>query len=321
VAHLAESKFQLSGKLGFAPELAAMLGGMETKSHEHYVLRHPADIFDNVFSDVVQALAGLVQMIVVAEDKKDESPHLNEEPLGPYKELLARFSRYVDSAHEILLALTDIRPISAEERKFLWRWFAKQKLKAAKVYHDIVRRDIEFFRELNNELKHTSNRLEAITVLIGSRPCLGYFLEAPRSDGAIGPSQTFHKEVNGQSPANSFNRDLRLLYYSVYLVAEAMKRAIKVHISQIHGTTLPQGAADGYNDERCKILFEAVASLPCVYYSKEVGEPVPIGRIKTEGGQRVLEFELVKPPRPHGSFRVQCGLKLDRSGKLKMPLP
>jgi hypothetical protein len=273
-----ELKAPLAGNLGFAPRLMSILNSISDAdcSHNHYNLRHPADIFQTVLSDVVQNFLDLLNTVLPIEQTPQSSPALNKESLRLYKDLLASFARYVDCAYEVILALCDKRPIADGERKDLYKWLKKERFQAAAVYYGIIKPDTAFFRDVNNNLKHSSNALRSVTVLINSRPCLGYFIESASFDGTVGPSEVFHKGVNGQRTANSFNRDLRLLHYCTYLVADALRRAVGVHYRALHNRDPLDDPNVRYDDTRFKELFDKVSSLPLVYYSQEGGKVVPV---------------------------------------------
>ena len=141
-----DTKFALSGKIGFAPVVTSILDSVDsvTSSHDYYTLRHPADIFHNVFSETIQKFLALLRLVLPLEQGSVAEPHANDESLGLYKDLLASFSRYSDCAYEVLLALTDKRPFVANDRKFLWKWLGKQGFTAGKVYHSLTKTDAHF---------------------------------------------------------------------------------------------------------------------------------------------------------------------------------
>lgn len=190
-----EMEFQLSGKLGFAPRVTSILSSIDgaALSHNHYSLRHPADSFHAVFSEVARHFLDLLQSVGPVERTPQSSPPLNEESIRLYKELLASALRYEDSAYEVILAICDKRQPPDRENGFLYKWLDKQGFKAGRLYYSIVKQDMYLFRLVNNALKHSSNCLRPVTVLINSRPCLGYFVESATSDGTIGPSVTSRK--------------------------------------------------------------------------------------------------------------------------------
>ncbi|MGP0082473.1 MAG: hypothetical protein ACLP0B_02420 [Steroidobacteraceae bacterium] len=319
-----ELRVSLAGDLGFAPRLVRILSsiGDADCNHHHYALRHPANIFHAVILEVAEKFQKLIDEILPLEQVPTNVTDLNYESLYIYKELLASFARYTDCAYEVILALCDRRPIADGDRKDLHKWLKKEGFNASSTFYGIIKSETRFFREVNNSLKHSSNALRAVTVLINSRPCLGYFVEAASSDGTVGPSRDFHKAVNGQMPANSFNRDLRLLYRCIYLVADALRRAVVLHYRSLHNQDPPDDSSSRYDDSFLRELFNKVASVPSVFYPKERGQIVPIATIKEAKDGAIMIFTDTKAVVvTQGTVLVSAGTVLTRDGKFRVPLP
>jgi hypothetical protein len=316
-------KAPLAGNLGFAPRLIRILNSISDAdcSHNHYNLRHPADIFQMVLADVVQHFLELLNTILPIEQTPQTSPKLNKESLRLYKDLLSSFARYVDCAYEVILALCDKRPIAEGERKDLYKWLKKERFQAAAVYYGIIKPDTAFFRDVNNSLKHSSNALRSVTVLINSRPCLGYFIESASVDGTVGPSEVFHKGINGRVTANSFNRDLRLLYYCTYLIADALRRAVGVHYRALHNRDPLDDPNMHYDDTPFKELFDKISSLPLVYYSQEGRKAVPVAAISQEKDGPSIVFTNSQASTLPGTFRTSTESVISKGRPFKLPMP
>ena len=125
-------KFVLTGKTGFAPEVTAVLNSIDEAicTHNYYDLRHPADIFHSVFSDVVRDFVSLLDVVEPFEQQTQSgNPELNEQSIKLYKDLLVSVSRYRDCAYEVIVALSDKRE-KPKPNKFLYLWLKEQKYKA-----------------------------------------------------------------------------------------------------------------------------------------------------------------------------------------------
>ena len=319
-----ELKVQLAGDLGFAPRLVRVLNSIADVdcNHHHYVLRHPADIFHSVILDVAENFQKLLGVIVPLEQITTSETDLNYESLHIYKELLASFARYTDCAYEVLLALCDKRTLEDGERRTLHKWLKKEGFKSTSTFFDIIKSETRFFREINNTLKHSSNALRAVTVLVNSRPCLGYFVEAASSDGTVGPSRDFHKPINGQIPANSFNCDVRLLYRNVYLVADALRRTVVLHYKSLHNQDPPEDSSSRYDDSFLRDLFNGVASLPQVFYPKEAGKIVPVAAMKQASDESIMIFSDTKAAvSSQRTFTTSAATVLTRGRKFQVPFP
>jgi len=318
-----ELKFPLGGDFGFAPGLVRILNsiGDAECNHNHYALRHPMDIFHAVISEVGDHFQRLLDVILPFEQTPTNGSDLNEESLRIYRDLIASLARYVDCGYEVILALCDKRPIAAGDRKFLYKWLKKQRFNSGAMYYNIIKAEIALFREENNSLKHSSDALRPVTVLISSRPHLGYFVEGASSDGTVGPSRVFHDSANGQVAANSFNRDLRLLYHCIYLVADALRRAVLVHYKSLHNQDPPDNPNGRYDDAYLRALFNKVALLPSVFYPKEGGKIVPIAAIDHGPHGPVMKFTETRAATIRGVLTMSAGGVMPRGGKMQLPLP
>jgi len=325
-----ESKFALYGNWGFAPRVTALLNSIDDAacSHNHYKLRHPADIFHSVLSGVATKFNELLHVVSSTQNARQETPQLSDESVELYKELLEAFFRYVECGYEVILTLCDKQAIQDSEKKFLYKWLNAQdkRLKnngfgAGSLYYSSIKQQTAVFRTLHNELKHSSNCLRSVNVQIGFQPCLGYFLESADSDGTIGPSHGFHKNVNGQRGANSFNRDLRILYHSTYLVGDALRKALTFLYKERYKCDPQEHLSKPYDDAVYKDLFEGISALPRLYYSTEAGKIVPLAVIRLEGNLSFLTFSEFKAPMAYGPFRTSARAVVHRGGKYQLPLP
>jgi len=206
------------------------------------------------------------------------------------------------------------------QSEFKWKWLQKHGYKAGKLYFQIFKSEVELFTNLNNQLKHSSDSLKPVTVFINSRACLGYFLEGADSSGVVGPSTIFHNGPAGTRLANSFNRDLRMLYHCIYSVADALRRAVELHMKSVHNRGCVENANNQYEDKSCKDLFDRLSQLPKNFYSSEGGKPVLFARFEEQKAQKVLIFEALKAPMLYGTFRTTSGGTIGRDG-MRVPMP
>ncbi|MGO9455020.1 MAG: phosphoribosylglycinamide formyltransferase [Candidatus Binataceae bacterium] len=313
-------RFPLSGQFGFAPQITAILEAVDDhiSSHNFYKLRHPADSFAVVSSELGYDFLSVLHLVESLEREGAEL-RANEESVRLYAGLLMSFFRYFECAYEVLVALSDKRRFDENDRKVPWRWLSKQNLCGGHIYYSIVRHEIDFFRKVHNVLKHSSDRLRPVTTaLVGRRPCLGYYVESSIADGIVGPSDLSDVSPNGQRSANSFNRDLRRLYYSTYLVADALRRAVIIQ-GRLGDAFEPASSAS--DDSMWKEMHDLISALPQAYFQKEAGKPVPIAIRSTEDSKHMMNFSMVPAPITYGSFRVSTMVTASREGKYQLPLP
>jgi hypothetical protein len=134
---------------------------------------------------------------------------------------------------------------------------------------------------------------------------VSYYLESPGTDGAIGSDETLHPKFKGMATANSFNRDLKTIYFCIYLIANALEVRLKQHYKQIYNKDMVPNENRIENDSVYRRLFEGVEVLGSAYVPNEFGQEVPIASITEVEKKRFLVFEIEKPSGPSGvKFQV-----------------
>lgn len=300
-------KIQLVENLGLIPPVLSLLAGDIPNTYGWYKLRHPGGIFN------IQFLAVNEDLLQVLDDLKEISigtPGAISTPQSPeqlalarlmrdYGALLFSFTNYLESAYEILVAFCPQHTLPSEN-EFLWRWLKNKGYPAGKHFHNDVVDDVQFFRTVFNKLKHTSNRLRPNVLYerFNNELIVAYYLESPSSSGALGPDEVLHPRSQGVATANSFNRDLRRIYFDVYLIAVALETRLKQHYQQIYQKELMPNLGQHQDDSIFRKVCEQIRDLRSAFAPSEFGQETPVPSIREEQGKKSLIFEISKPLAP-----------------------
>src|SRR5258708_14452381 len=314
-------KIELNAKLGLVPPVLSLLAGEIPDTYKWYKLRHPGGIFNvqflNVSQDILQVLEDLkhLRMADPAEASKQGSSQDEaiSRLLRSYSALLFSFTNYLESAYEILVAFCP-KHSPPSDNEFLWRWLKNKGYPAGQNFHKDVIDDVHFFKTMFNKLKHTSNTLRTSIMLRAdnNQEVVGYYLESPDTDGALGSDETLHPKFKGKATANSFNRDLRRIYLGIYLIADALATRLKQHYKQIRKKEMVPDENRKEDDSVFRRLFEGIEALESAYVPNEFGDEVPIASIVEDDKKRFLVFAISKPPAPSGvPYRVLTTMKGD----------
>jgi hypothetical protein len=207
--------------------------------------------------------------------------------------LLFSLENYIESAYEILLAFCPKQPPPGEA-EFLWKWLRSKGYSAGGDFHRAVISDVAFFHRIFNKLKHTSNALRLALVRVEGVPrdIVAYYLEAPTTEGALGPDEGLHPLLGNSATANSFNRDLRIMYFAIYKVADDLGRVLVEHHRQIYSRELIPNGELRQDDSAWRKLFGLMGSLGNDYVPHEFGTEVPNASIVNENGSTFLVFDI-----------------------------
>lgn len=293
----------LQPNLGLWPPVLGLLAGIpeSTLSHDYYNLRHPGGTFNKAFGAMVNDLLEVTTKVRAFSGDESDLPHIIE----AYKRVLATLAYYLEAPYEILVSLCPPVLARPDSKEFLHKWLLSNKFKAGKTFYASTRGYVEYFRELHNSVKHKSSAIRsAMSVGPDGRTVLGYYLEGAEA-GVIGPDLSFHTRCDKKRPPNSFNRDLRRLYYVTYFATEALARCIIQHLQQIGAPVPRTDSVRIEDDSRCRTLLESIRTLDDAYLSTEGNLLVPEPQLKADVDASSLVFDLSSIRTwPPGSYRA-----------------
>jgi hypothetical protein len=270
----------------------------------HYSLRHPGAIFNISFYSTLFALNALL-------DELAKSPIDRDLVALRHTGLLLALSNYSEAFHEMLLALSrpEARP---PENRPLWQVLRDRGYKAVQNYHELLKKtDCMYFRDVFNELKHSSTVLRTLVVDTPFGTVVGYYLESAFRDGSVGPAERFHPKWHGCLTANSFNKDIRRIYHLVYQLSHVMGNCLSAHMQDVHGLTLVAGRP--YSDAKDTLtlrVYERTSRLSNLCFADEVGQTLPEPLLENTEPP-ALRFRFRKVPMLHREAKVQLSIKGD----------
>ena len=300
-------KVRLTENLGFIPRVLGYLSSIDEYAYgyRYYRVRHPGGIFNSQLGDLAWNLLDLITYVRTLRIPIDTPIWDNRELLRKFSGTLFAFTNYYNAAYEIILGCCkreDSRPAIQ-----IWKWLKDHEYAAGTIYRSNLS-EADFFLGVFNELKHSSTRFGTVglTRIPDGVQVLGYYLECVDDAGVIIPNPKFHPNRGNGHTANSFNYDLRRLYYLVYKVAEVLVAALQEHFNQVYSADLAFNAGKTGDDKSLKDLFEAVSRLPIAFLPNEAKQSVPVARVVRRGQDRYLLFENYKIPDDHGQYQVSA---------------
>ena len=321
-------RIQLTENLSYVPPVLGYLASVAqfTDGYRRYRVRHPGGIFNLQLGAFASSLLDLVTEVSSQERTM---------PLGDNKDLLRKlsatlfaFTNYYNAAYDIILGCC--KPENGAPSVEVWKWLKEHGYTAESVYRSSLS-EATFFLDLFNELKHSSKRFGIVSLTRRSDKVrvFGYYLECVDELGVIIPDPDYHGNGRGEHAANSFNYDLRRLYYLLYKIADVLVAALQHHFEKVYAVTLPFDSTRREDATLLGNLFEAVSNLPVAFLPNELRKPVPIPRIAGRRDYKYLVFENYKSegardlhetydvntllPAPDG-FSKQWGLPYFRQG-------
>jgi hypothetical protein len=132
----------------------------------------------------------------------------------------------------------------------------------------------------------------SLTRLADSVQVSGYYLECVDASGVIIPDPVYHHpNARGEYTANSFNYDLRRLYYLLYKIGDVLAAALQRHVQEVYSVTLPFDSAFHRDGTLLENLFQAVHSLSLASLPNEARNSVPVPRVTGRREYRSLVFD------------------------------
>ncbi len=270
--------------LGFIPEVVGYLASIKEPDYIYtdYKVRHPRAVFNYSKYYVVMDFIDLLKELEENQNNFNKENQLDRK----FRNLISDFFKFYDSCYEVMLGCCK-QHTPPSENLFIWRWLEDkkeeyhkgQKYRVGKEFDKKTRKEINYFRMINNKLKHTSNTIWPVYFHDPSRTIMGFYVEAVIGVRTVGPDESIHPKYDGNTQsANSYNFKLRELYYLFYMVSETLKETIINHYKEIYNLDLEFD--ERYNEDHKitdkyeKDLFKRINSLPHEYFPNEFGNKI-----------------------------------------------
>lgn len=250
--------------------------------HEGKLLRHPEDIFAQVFRELVENGKHLCRDHVQALSTPDDAPDAIEVDQRLRRSLRifhTSIGDYIDGCRSVIYY---VRP---DDHKTMWRNFRQ----ATNPYFD-------FAAKIDNFAKHQQRALRTVYAQCPQGPIIGYQVEGAIGVGAVGAEPLIHRY-----PATAFSLNRALKYHAchIYLMAAALRTVL--NLPSASETRL----AAGQYPEAATFL-EQVATIPSLFFPDEQFEQVPVVRKRTDES---FLSECPSSVRPDNHFPHEMNLK------------
>ncbi|GAH90525.1 unnamed protein product [marine sediment metagenome] len=286
-----ELKIELKENLGFKPPVIGYLASINegAYSYNYYRLRHPGGIFNLQFNNVIDDFLDLLKHLKKLQSNQNTD---NEIRLSKkFASLLSSFFKYYESCYEIILGCCK-QHNKPSENEFIHKWLKRNGYSAGEFFHEKVKDDTSYFREMFNKLKHTSNTLRIIYFYKNEIKIFGYYLESAAADGSLGPDENLHPKHQDTHSANSLNFDLRRMYYCIYKVAETLRSALILHFNETYSIDLDFNNNWREDDSKLKKLYEELVNLPDYFFPNEFRKQLPFSSVEEIGEKQYLVFKI-----------------------------
>ena len=283
-----EIKRSLTTHGNLAPVALDYLGSIPENLlyHRQHRLRHPWSLYkislDQVFTgfeDVVERHRK-IQSFVSTPDETRQFQLL----MSSYKNFLYTLREHIDDCYLVFKTL--VAPKSSKPSRFQTQFLRNAGFKELEPFEDAIAwYKQDHLAPLVNNLKHHQGRLRWLYFHGSGEFRPGYFLEQVGDDGAVGPSQTIHKN----NTAFSFSRDIKLHLYAVYFISQ---KVVDVLVSRVaaESADFTLSPKNRVRADEFKQTLESVSGLELDVFPNELYEPCALVELTTNEGDTSLRL-------------------------------
>lgn len=272
--------------LGYTPEVVGYLANIKELeySYNYYNIRHPLGIFNSTSSYV---LADFIELLKELEGHQTNYDENNEVRLGEkFKNLIENFIKFHESCYEAIQGCCK-RHTYPTKGQHIYEWLKQNGYNTGDHLYNKIGGELEYFRILNNKLKHTSNAIRIVNFNDTNRTAImGFYIQAAFNDGSIGPDEEIHPRYHGTHSSDSFNFTLRKLYYVLYKISDTLRKVLIQHFHDVYGIDLKFNLSYKEDDKFWKELYERMNGLPDSYFPNEFGKKI----YKVQEGKNKIIF-------------------------------
>jgi len=150
--------FEKKEKLEFIPEVIGYLANIKEfeYSYKDYNLRHPGGVYNVATHYVVNDFIELLKELEEHQANYDENRKIKLEE--KFRLLVLDLIKFYDSCAEIIIGCC--KKHDPAPTVFLWKWLDKNGYDAGKAMFKGTKDELKIFRDINNILKHSSNKIK-----------------------------------------------------------------------------------------------------------------------------------------------------------------
>jgi hypothetical protein len=237
-----------------------------------------------------------------------------EPMLESYEALLYRLNEHIDAAHEVMRSLRS--PIAGMENRPHAEFLRKTKLPGFRTFMETIHRGYRdpHLGMMVNEMKHKSAQLRAVSGRTENSVIVGFFVDGPHPNDAIGPNKKVHARHRHLQTAFSFSRDILMHFWWVYQISEVLCQCIDATLQFDHGVTVNERPST-LAPEKWAQLCLACSQITPAFFLDECAKPYPIIICPPDMSSVELQFPTSRRPLGHKSMDISLLLTLSEQSR------
>jgi len=257
------------------PEVVAQLHNVPASEcyFDGKLLRHPADIFTQVFQGLLESGIQLCRDHRQALDTPGDAPdavEVDKNLLRSLRVFHTSLGDYVNACRSVI-------------------YYVRTKDEANKVNQDFKAAANPYYghvTKVDNFIKHQQRTLRTVYAAWPQGQIIGYQVEGVVAVGAVGAERQIHRYAG---TAFSLNRALKYHACHIYLMASALQTVLKLpkpgerQSAQVH-------------ESLAATFLDLVAEIPMLFFPDELSEDVPFVKKRSDGA---FLLECPSPVRPN----------------------
>lgn len=256
-------------------------------------LRPPLGIYNLSLSHIWRSFEDVLDELDKVQSEKKFRVETSAEDWGAtlvlrQEDLISRLMRHFDDYRSVLTCFfhrsknKDGSPLPL--LKALNKVRKKDKIKSAETG---IREWRKHIATMMNHIKHYQGVLRSIVMFNEHISIPGYFVEHVSATGVIEPHTSVHPKHKGLYTAFSFNRDLRYLFWTVYVVSEALANAI----NELEPQETNSLEVDSAADEHVILIAKRISRLPKYLFRDETEKDFPEITVSETNNGTLLRLE------------------------------
>lgn len=273
--------------------------------HSAHELKHPLSTYQTSLSRIETAWHKVLPLLdkLYIEVMCNVQLTQYEPMLEAYEALLYRLNEHIDATHEVMRSLR--APIAGKENRPHVEFLRATKLPGFRTFHETIHRGYrdQHLGVMVNEMKHASAQLRAVSGRTETRVIVGFFVDGPHPDGAIGPNKKVHAPHRHLQTAFSFSRDMLMHFWWVYQISEALCQCIDSTLQADHGIVVKEQPPTKAPEKWAQLCL-ACSQITPAFFLDECAKPYPIVICPPDMASVELQFPTPRRPLGYKSMEI-----------------